>query len=338
MQKQLYFLVLILVVFFVFYSVYYYSNYRVPNSPVINQMKDLNKSGMTFNPWKDSLKQLNIIYSPGSNLALKRYIRYKGKQLSDTNVSITLSKTQAHFNLGEIPNNNFIYRHGRYSDSTSEVIKGLQKRWFGNKFVLQTDLEKQTPYIFTHTYKKVMFNNSFRLFNPGLVFKEDTVKAIETFGNVSKGVLRGIKLYREGQNQIVVLQLEEGEKMVFAGIRGKNTLYQAYQEVSKKIQQNKGETLSKSHHLVIPIMDFHLLKKKPVLDQEKALTILTKVSIGMNTEFSVLNTPETPPNRKKVWFDKPFLFFYKPKPTKSPYILAWISNPEILLRKGRGNL
>lgn len=332
MKKQVYVLASILMVLFAFYSVYYYSNYRVRNLPIIASVSEYENSQIVRNPSKDSLSNQNLLYSPCLDLATNK--------VSSNDLNLTIDTPNANKQWvpkSEVPNKHCIFTKGRFTDTTEKAIQNLQTKWFNDDFKVTFDLKKDQPFIFSHFYHLVIFKNQLRHYNPGLVFGSDTVKAVHGFGSKEEQSYQTIKRYRSTKKPIITIQSENFGKLVLAKPEIQKSLYSAYRSINQTIQKNKGALLKPNDHLIIPLLDFHLTQQIPSLAKKDQTSFkgIQKISLTMNAEFSVLNRPQERKTPDEIIFDEPFLVYYQKEEAQPPNLLAWISKPELLLTNGR---
>lgn len=335
MKKQVYILATILLVFFAFYSVYYYSNYRIRNLPVISRVEKLNKSRMVRQPKTSALKDTNLLYGPCfQEASLAKFPRFKNSFGKKANP--WLPKDSGWLEVGASPPNvHCICKQGVFNDTTPQALQLLQNKWFHDDFQVLTSLPDGTPYLFSHFYHKVIFKNQFRVHRNGIEFQNDTVKAINCYGDMAKG-RQTVYVYRAGERPIITIESENGGRMVYAIPKRPSTLKESYETITKVIKNQEGRILSDTSELVIPIMDFHLSERLPGLinGREQKVTGIRRISLSMNAEFSALNKPEGS-SKATITFDEPYLFFYNRKSDQRPYLLTWITDPELLLSEGR---
>ncbi len=332
MKKQVYVLATILIIFFAFYSVYYYSNYRVRNFPIIGLITDYKSSQIVRDPTADSLGEKNLLFSPCLDLATRKVTKEEAGFTLDTpnNKKHWLPKSN-------LPNKHCIFLKGMFSDTTSNAIQKLQTRWFSDNFKVNFDLNKGQHFLFSHFYHLVIFKNQLRHYKPGLVFGNDTVKAVHRFGNKNEQAQQSIKRYGSAHKPIITIQSKDFGKLVLAEPDIKKSLYSAFQSINQTIKRKEGMTLKANDHFVIPLLDFHLTQKVPSIAKEGQKTYkgVQKISLTMNAEFSALNKPMEPNDPNEIIFDEPFLIYHKKEKAQKADLIAWISNPEVLLNKGR---
>ena len=339
MKKQLYLLAVILMFFLGFYSVYYYSNYRVKNFPVRASFEKLDSTRLVSEPFGDTLSHQNLLYSPALNKAFRLLQDSLSGEVKDT---FNGSMDSVKLNNGSIPNENLVIHTGKYTDSTLAKIKGLENKWFQNNFTFDPGVRKGEFLAFAHCYMKVIFKNNFRHFSPGLIFKGQKVKALEYLPSRKSSGSYELTVFKDtGGTRILEIDTKKGQ-LVYAFPSSKKSLYKAYSDVHRIIGNNKGRQTNNVEQLVIPALDFQLtgqlnyMENRMATIHDKEVNAFQRMTLSLNAEFNALQPRGAKVIKSKIRFNKPFLLYFKREEAGFPYILAWIGNPEVLLSKARG--
>lgn len=119
-------------------------------------------------------------------------------------------------------------------------------------------------------------------------------------------------------------------------IRNLTVISRVEPDKSRIVWQPNTSALKDTSELVIPVMDFHLSESLPGLmnNREEKVTGIRRISLSRNAAFSALNRPEGS-SKATITFGKPFLFFYNRKSNQRPYLLTWVTDPELLLSQAR---
>ncbi len=331
MKKQLYFFALILMVMLGFYAAYYYSNYKVQNLPIRGEVSEIPKTNLVRTLKKQPEPDSNILYTALSPRQLTSPFRIgsKKKRLTDTALS----------------NSNVVFRSGTYQDSTSGYIKLSENQNFLDNYQHNTGFTKGNPFIFLHLHIKQIFKKNFRYYHQYLPFKNAKVKALTYLPAKPSAKAYNVRYYPKANayKYLVSLNRTDSSRLVF-GIPKKQSdlsLRKLYYRAEEQIRNDKGQSLSADHQLVIPMMDFQItnsyIQNLGNKAKSKALGY-TKLTLIMNTQYNVLDKEEMNDNvSNKLIFNKPFIFYCQKSSLKEhkPLLLSWVVNPHLLLAKNR---
>ncbi|MGV3540031.1 MAG: hypothetical protein ACO1OQ_09480 [Rufibacter sp.] len=195
-------------------------------------------------------------------------------------------------------------------------------------------------------------------------------KRVESFGfngvGPEKRTQVEILYYKNDQEFAIKLFPKESQHEIFLytspKVKGQSLqgLVSAFQKVSRResAAQKKDESMWRYYFadedvLSIPVLSFNLKKEytslvgNTVLMRDTAYTIekaSQRIALVLNHkgakveseavfEAAATEAAEELPKPKRIIFDKPFLLVFQRKDAANPYLVAWIANTELMVKK-----
>ncbi len=306
------------------------------------------------------IKGENLLYCSTFQLAwneLKNIIKEDIKLVKEPQMVNFLNKDS--FSKKDLSENSYLAMAGYGKDKIINRINQGLKNKFGNNAPKVKDQIKPLDIIaYAYLYKNLRFNPTFEPLNKPLKFNSiSDVQAfgIESFENKHQKLAEQVKIpyYKNSDDFIVKLTPKNGNDEIFlAKIKHEATLKDTLTSVQNKLTFSRQVYLGDNDTLQIPKFDFKLehsydeLAGKFLLNKnfrdyfiskaiqnidfklnEKGATLKSEAKIILQIECIQLKQP------KYMIFDKPFLIYLKEKQAKSPYLVIWVDNTNLLVQK-----
>lgn len=306
MSKQFKILAFILVAFFIIYSLYYYSNYKVKGLEIIKDVDSLKETVISNNldifPGKK-----NILYSPAYEIANSK---------DRGNDSLLITNVSAN-------NSGMATYNGPVSHSEKELSEMVEKR-LNTRFSEVIDTSKKGNIVYAYTFFEFIPEHIFRFTNESLVWNGIDVKTMS--GQVFHG--SGIEIFHESGEYLVKIVNQYQQELNLAFIRRDSTLLEMFKkaELLKKI-----EPATSGYSIKLPLFDFSIIKEHDL--PNNYIMAREKISFELNTVFNIFFSQNKKKGLKEINFDKPFLLYVKDKDATWPSLVLWVANSEILLER-----
>lgn len=325
MRKQITLLLIIVIVFLAFYSVYYYSNYRVQHVPVIQHVEELDSTRIVHVLEQGPLSH-NLLFTPGLSRAFQGF---RDTVPYEVNGIGALSLTDQRFL--DSPSRFLVETAGKVSSNTLSHINKLENRRLNNQFEFYPGWKNGEWFVFSHYFYPVLFKNTFQLSANPLKFKGKEVQAL-----ISTQKARGnqFRIYRKPDDHLALeYQDQENGKLVIAMPSPRSHLKNTYEAIHQWLSEAEGQPLKADQGILLPMMDFYLTQhKKSKLqapkDSSSIINACQRISFSINAEYSFLTANPSPASLK---FNRPFLVYHIPPDADKPVFMMWVANSEVLM-------
>ena len=308
------------------------------------------------------LKGKNLLYCSTFQLAwneLKdKIIKEDIKLQNEPSLVGVLNKKYA--SKADLSENSYVATAGYGKDNIINKINMALKSKFGKEAPEVKDkLGSESIIAYAFLYKNLVFNPTFEnLKNPVRFDSAGNVKAfgIDKFEDKHKKIAEQITIpyYKNSEEFVIKLTPKLSNDEIFlAKIQPKTTLADTLKFAQDKINLFNNDYLDDGDTLQIPKFDFKIdhsydeLAGKRLLNKNFNHYVISKAiqntSFKLNEKGAILKSEAKiimlescimqQYKPKRLIFDKPFLIYLKEKQSKNPYLVIWVDNTELLVRK-----
>jgi len=320
------------------------------------------KTIVTPHLYQKIIKGTNLLYCSTFQLAwneLKdKIIKEDIKLVNEPSMVSILNKKYA--SKADLSENSYVATAGYgKEDIIAKINKSLNNKFGKESPKVKDKLNPEDIIAYAYLYKNLVFNPAFEdLKNPIKFNSSNNVKAfgIEKFEEKHNKIAEQITIpYYKNSDEFIVKLTPKGSKdeIFLAKIQPKTTLADTLKFAeSKNILWSK-ESLEEGDTLQIPKFDFEINKSYDELVGKKLLNkyfaryyiakAIQNTSFKLNEKGAILKSEAkiimeltcipTQKESKKLIFDKPFLVYLKEKHGKAPYLVIWIDNIDLLVKK-----
>lgn len=302
---------------------------------------------------------INLIYSSSFGLAWKNLEQQIFKENIKTEKKLDFVKIMNRSNPIEIEETKSVSLAGFVKDGIDKkIISEL-----GNKFGKEIDLSEYTkdPFnIICYSYFEtdIKFNTAFENFpNSTPFWGSNSTSDIYYFGiwtannsDYHKKLRDQVKVYnfeKKGEFAISLSNLQDDCEIIMAVIKPDGILKTTISNTLKKIKVVNPNRLADNDRLLIPKIDFNLIKRydqligvhlanekfKEYFFSEALQSIgfkLDETGADANSEAKIVL--KKGPGPGAIIINRPFLLMIKHKLVNEPYLVLWIENPELLVK------
>lgn len=272
----------------------------------------------------------------------------------------------------DVSNSSYVAEAGVLSQDLIERINNELRKKFDNQEgesfrIPQTSTGERSIIAYAHLQKNLEFRTEFEKLATPVFFQADgSPIPVGAFGieklshsNHLHQKLQGqvvIYDYRDDNDFILSLRSKSDEdEIILAKVKPGKDLLVTYQTVAERIGNGNKTMLLENESLKIPKIDFDLshsfteLEGKRLLNngwegwqvtnalQDTRFKLDEKGAVLKSSAFFMATKEEAPaPGNAKprtFIFDKPYLIYLKQKLGKYPYLVLWINNPELMVKK-----
>lgn len=326
-----------------------------------NSKNQESKTTVTPHLYQKILKGKNLLYCSTFQLAwneLKDKIVKEDIKMENEHPMVgILNKKYA--SKADLSENSYFATAGYGRENIIAKIKQALNKKFGNEAPkINDELGPEDIIAYAYLYKNLVFSPVFEdLKNPIKFNSLGNVKAfgIDKFEDKHRKIAEQITIpyYKNSDEFIVKLTPKSSNDEIFlAMIPQKETLADTLKYAQGKINLFNNTSLEEGDTLQIPKFDFKIdhdyneLEGKPLLNKNFKDYIISKAiqntSFKLNEKGAILKSEakigvdgcaRAQKEPKKLIFDKPFLIYLKEKQSRNPYLVIWVDNTELLVRK-----
>ena len=260
----------------------------------------------------------------------------------------------------DLSENSYVATAGYGKENIINKINAALKSKFGtNAPKLKEVLMPDDAIAYAYLYKNLIFNPVFEeIKNPIKFDYAGVVKGfgIDKFEDKHKKIAEQITIpYYKNSNEFIVKLTPKGsnDEIFLAKIQPKDNLSDTLKYAQSKINIFNNDYLEEGDTLQIPKFDFKIdhsydeLVGKRFLNRNFKNYIIAKAiqntSFKLNEKGAILKSEAKiimkltcVPNQnqpKKLIFDKPFLIYLKEKRVINPYLVIWVDNTDLMVKK-----
>jgi len=267
---------------------------------------------------------------------------------------------KGNFPKKELSENSYVAMAGYGKENIIKKINAALKSKFGfNAPKVKDKLNPLDIIAYSYLYKNLRFNPAFESIETPVKFNSD--KNVDAFGINSFDEYKHSKLinqlsipyFKNSDEFIVKLSPKSSNDEIFlAKIKPQSTLEDTLKYAQTKLMFSKQVYFNEHDTLQIPKFDFktehsfdELLNKLFLNKNFKDYYIskaIQNIDFKLNEKGAILKSeakiimeltamPSSQP--KQLIFNKPFLIYLKEKQAKNPYLVIWVENAELLVKK-----
>ena len=263
----------------------------------------------------------------------------------------------------DISEGSYISVSGFAKDGTADKIYKMLEEKFNDKprFPLSSS-EPETILSYAHLYKNLRFENGFYALPFLMNFNGENVKVFG-FENIAadpeiSAPAQLLYYVNDGEFAINLTSLSEKDEIIFAKTLPDATLEKTVSKISSAIANRKQISFSEGDMIIIPEIDFDIVKSYGELTNKKFLNenfkkyhiseALQAIKLKLDSEydeikiealvergmgFATESIDMEHKEQKQLVFNKPFLLMFIKKGAKQPYFAAWFNNAEMFVKE-----
>lgn len=343
MTRQFILLSVILVLFIVFYSVFYYTGMNMGDRIIKIETDENSNTKYVLHKLVTASNENNFIFSAYYLNELNR-LKYNLYQ-HDTMPAIFLADTINLQNDMSIGSERFLSSSGVLSSEyKNDLIEILDNRF---ESVETINFEKFEYGIFEYFNFKEVIIRSFYLYKNEFKFNDKPVRAF--FYRPDRREVPADILYYENPDDFAIsLELTQtNERAVMAVLPQLASLEEMYQYVLNNASLREAQTPGMNDRIIIPVLNFDLLEisenstESNGIMQNEELSLLSMRRIRFllsvkQKDFSLLPSRrielrDDEEVSRRMYFNRPFLFFITDNEHKNePYFILWVGEVELM--------
>jgi hypothetical protein len=240
------------------------------------------------------------------------------------------------------------YRTGDSNDVRQKIRRELDRKFAGaaspELLSKLNAVPPGTPVAYAYLFKHLPFEWAFDRFGDRLTFNG---RKVESFGiwqfltiqeNEVK-VASQVLVYDHKSSDDFVLELKtrsKSDRLILAKIPPARTLGETIAAVQDRIRQGKSGAMKEDSDLIIPVIDFDVLRDYVELRGSGANLALAEQQIRfkLDEKGAVLKSEAVMALGLTDWnlvFNKPFLVMIQRTDSQQPYFALWVDNAELLV-------